>query len=151
MGPQQVQTLRFRVDLGAMEMMRYTTFPKSPHVILFSSLPFSYLNFIIKLFVIYLKEIKKTKENKRNRMVVGYHNRGWHEAPFSLATTPMCTEGRYSFPLLLHFTLDPYLIMLSKAVSSTIFWVFGIPRPGIELRCNRYNHSKWKWTQDKCQ
>ena len=35
------------------------------------------------------------------------------KAPFSIATTPMCRGGRYSFPGLLYFTLDPYLIMLS--------------------------------------
>ena len=35
------------------------------------------------------------------------------KAPFSIATTPRCRRGRYSFPGLLYFTLDPYLIMLS--------------------------------------
>ena len=35
------------------------------------------------------------------------------KAPFSIATTPRCMGGRYSFPGLLYFTLDPYLIMLS--------------------------------------
>ena len=37
-------------------------------------------------------------------------------------------------------TLDPYLIMLSalsKAASSTIFWVFGMTWPGIELQSLR--------------
>ena len=29
------------------------------------------------------------------------------KAPFSIATTPRCRGGRYSFPGLLHFTLDP--------------------------------------------
>ena len=33
--------------------------------------------------------------------------KGKSKAPFSIATTPMC------FPGLLHFTLDPYLIMVS--------------------------------------
>ena len=32
------------------------------------------------------------------------------KAPFSIATTSMCRGGRYSFPGLLYFTLDPYLI-----------------------------------------
>ena len=36
---------------------------------------------------------------------------GSPKAPFSIATTPR--GGRYSFPGLLYFTLDPYLIMLS--------------------------------------
>ena len=35
------------------------------------------------------------------------------KAPFSIATTRRCRGGRYSFPGLLYFTLDPYLIMLS--------------------------------------
>ena len=57
------------------------------------------------------------------------------KAPFSIATTPSCRGGRYSFPGLLYFTLDPYLIMLSvKQGSSTIFRVFGMTRPGIEPR-----------------
>ena len=40
------------------------------------------------------------------------------KAPFSIATTPMCRGGRYSFPGLLNFTLDPYLIMLSAKQGS---------------------------------
>ena len=43
------------------------------------------------------------------------------KAPFSIATTPMCRGGRYSIPGLLYFTLNPYLIVLSKEASSTIF------------------------------
>ena len=39
--------------------------------------------------------------------------KGDPKAPFSIATTPRCRGGRYSFPGLLHFTLDAYLIMLS--------------------------------------
>ncbi len=35
------------------------------------------------------------------------------KAPFSIATTPRCRGGRYSFPGLFNFTLDLYLIMLS--------------------------------------
>ena len=35
------------------------------------------------------------------------------KAPFSIATTPRCRRGCYSIPGLLHFTLGPYLIMLS--------------------------------------
>ena len=33
--------------------------------------------------------------------------------PFSIPTTPRYREGRFSFPVLLHLNLDPYLIMLS--------------------------------------
>ena len=35
------------------------------------------------------------------------------KAPFSIATTPRCRGGATPFPGLLHFTLDPYLIMLN--------------------------------------
>ena len=35
------------------------------------------------------------------------------KAPFSIATTPRCRGGRYTFPTLLQFTFDTYLIMLS--------------------------------------
>ena len=35
------------------------------------------------------------------------------KAPFSIAKTPRRRRGHYSFPGLLHFTLDPYLVMLS--------------------------------------
>ena len=33
--------------------------------------------------------------------------------PFSIATTPRCREGATPFPGLLHFTFDPYLIMVT--------------------------------------
>ena len=35
------------------------------------------------------------------------------KAPFSIATTPRCRKDAISSPGLLHFTLDPYLIMLN--------------------------------------
>ena len=38
---------------------------------------------------------------------------GDQKAPFSIATTPKCREGRYSFPALLRFTLDTYILLLS--------------------------------------
>ena len=38
---------------------------------------------------------------------------GGPKVPFSIPTTPRCREGATPFPGLLHFTLDPYLIMLS--------------------------------------
>ena len=60
------------------------------------------------------------------------------KAPFSIATTLKCRGGCYSFPCIASLTLDPYLIMLlSKAASSTIFWVFGITWPGIEPHSSR--------------
>ena len=52
--------------------------------------------------------------------------------PFSIATTPICRRGRYTFSGL----LDPYLIMLSvnQGGIEYIFWVFDMSRPGIEPR-----------------
>ena len=38
---------------------------------------------------------------------------GHLKAPFSIASTLKCRERHYSFPGLLHFTFDIYLIMLS--------------------------------------
>ena len=58
------------------------------------------------------------------------------KAPFSIATTPMCRGGRYSFPGLLYFTLDPYLIMLSAKQG-------GIKYHFLSLCYN----STWDWTQ----
>ena len=54
------------------------------------------------------------------------------KAPFSIATIPR--EGVTPFPGLLHFTLDPYLIMLcvKQGRIKYHFWIFGMTRPGIE-------------------
>ena len=62
--------------------------------------------------------------------------KGDPKTPFSIATTPRCRGERYSFPVLLHFTLDAYLIMLSvnQGGIKYHFWVFGMTRPGIEPR-----------------
>ena len=38
---------------------------------------------------------------------------GDQKAPFSIATTPCVGESATSFPELLHFTLDIYLLLLS--------------------------------------
>ena len=57
------------------------------------------------------------------------------KAPFSIATTPMCRGGRYSFPGLLYFTLDPYLIMLS------------VKQGGIKYHfLSLWYDSTWDWT-----
>ena len=58
------------------------------------------------------------------------------KAPFSIATTTMCRGGRYSFPGLLYFTLDPYLIMLSAKQG-------GIKYHFLSL----WYDSTWDWTQ----
>ena len=58
------------------------------------------------------------------------------KAPFSIATTPMCRGGRYSFPGLLYFTLDPYLIMLSAKQGSIKYHFLSL-----------WYDSTWDWTQ----
>ena len=60
---------------------------------------------LIRLFETFLKALI----SKKLATIV----EGNPKAPFSIATTPRCRGGRYSFPGLLYFTLDPYLIMLS--------------------------------------
>ena len=61
--------------------------------------------------------------------------KGNPKVPFSIATTPKGRKGRYSFP-----SIAPQLIctlecwVLSNETSSTIFKVFGMTRPRIELR-----------------
>ena len=60
--------------------------------------------------------------------------KGDPEAPFSIATTRRWRGWHYSFPGLLYFTLDPYLIKLSVKQGSIKyhFWVFGMTHPRIE-------------------
>ena len=61
------------------------------------------------------------------------------KAPFSVATTPRCRGGRYSFPGLLLFTLNPYFVMLSVKQGGIKyhFLDFGMTPPGIEARSRR--------------
>ena len=56
------------------------------------------------------------------------------KAPFPIATTPRCREGRYSFPRFLHFTLDTYLIILSVKQGSIKYHFL-----------NLWFHSTWDW------
>ena len=59
------------------------------------------------------------------------------KAPFSIATTPRCRGGCYSFPRiapLFPMIRTLYCWVLSKEVSSTILKVFGMTRPGTEPR-----------------
>ena len=58
------------------------------------------------------------------------------KAPFSIATTPRCRGGRYSFPGLLYFTLDPYLIMLSVKPGGIRYHFLSL-----------WYDSTWDWTQ----
>ena len=58
------------------------------------------------------------------------------KAPFSIATTPRCRGGRYSFPGWLYFTLDPHFIMLS------------VKQGGIKYHfLSLWYDSTWDWTQ----
>ena len=66
----------------------------------------------------------------KNKVKLATVIEGDQKAPFSIATTPRCKGGRYSF-LLIH-TL--FCWVLSKEVSSTIFKVFCITQPVIETR-----------------
>ena len=46
------------------------------------------------------------------------------KAVFSIATTPRCKRGCYSFSWIVPLTLDPYLIMLSVEQGSSKYHVF---------------------------
>ena len=79
-----------------------------------------------------IDEIQKTDDVSK----VGDHSQGNPKAPFSIVTTPMCRGGRYSFPGLLYFTLDPYLIMLSVKQGGIKYHFFSL-----------WYYSTWDWTQ----
>ena len=55
--------------------------------------------------------------------------KGDPKALFTIATTPRCSGGRYTFPWIAPITLDPYLIMLSvkqrQQVLFLISWAIG--------------------------
>ena len=60
---------------------------------------------------------------------------GDQKDPFSIATTLRCRGGHYSFPWiapLYPWYVPLYCWVLSKEVSSTIFKIFDMMRPGIE-------------------
>ena len=48
------------------------------------------------------------------------------KAPFSIATTSRCRGGVTPFPWLLHFILDPYLIMLNVKQGRTKYYFFSL-------------------------
>ena len=81
-----------------------------------------------------LRVYKYTREHKKVKLATIVE--GNPKAPFSIATTPRCRGGRYSFPGLLYFTLDPYLIMLS------------VKQGGIKYHfLSLWYDSTWDWTQ----
>ena len=57
------------------------------------------------------------------------------KAPLSIATTPRCRRGATPYPGLLHFTLDPYLMVLSAKQG-------GIKYPFFSL----WYDLTWDWT-----
>ena len=65
---------------------------------------------------------------------VGELNRGWSEDSLCNGYHRGVGEGATPCPGLLHFTLEPYLIMLSVKQGGIKyhFWVFGMTRSGIE-------------------
>ena len=59
--------------------------------------------------------LTKPKGIKRNPSAIILHIiEGDPKAPFSIASTPRCRRGRYSFPGLLHFTLDTYVSCIAS-------------------------------------
>ena len=61
---------------------------------------------------------------------------GEPKAPFSIATTPRVGEGATPFSGLLHFTLNPYLIMLSVKQGSIKYHLLSL-----------WYDSTWDWIQ----
>ena len=57
------------------------------------------------------------------------------KAPFSIAPTPRCWEGPTPFPWLFHFTLDPYLKMLTVKQGDIIYHFLSL-----------WYDSTWDWT-----
>ena len=65
----------------------------------------------------------------------GDRSQGWPEGP-NFDSYYTSRGGRFSFPRIdpLYPWSLPYNAVLSKVASITIFWVFGMTRPGIEPR-----------------
>ena len=90
------------------------------------------------------RDLHWEKLNENTKIVIIYVSKvklativeGNPKAPFSIATTPMCRGGRYSFPGLLYFTLDPYLITLSAKQGSIKYHFLSL-----------WYDSTWDWTQ----
>ena len=55
---------------------------------------------------------KQSNHDKTVKVKLAIIVKSDQKAPFSIATTPRCRGGSYSFPELLHFTLDTHLILL---------------------------------------
>ena len=60
---------------------------------------------------------------------------GDQKAPFSIATTPRCSRGFYSFPWIapLYPRYEPHIVVCkARRYQVPFFKVFGMTRPGIE-------------------
>ena len=90
-----------------------------------------------KHILIYIKTEREVYDTTfKSKVKLATTVEGNPKAPFSIATTPRCRGGRYSFPGLLYFTLDPYLIMLS------------VKQGGIKYHfLSLWYESTWDWTQ----
>ena len=73
------------------------------------------------------------------------HSQGRTEGSFSIATTPKCMWGCYSFSWIASLTLDSSLncCALSKYATSTIFWVFGMTQPRIQPLVAQTSANTW--------
>ena len=81
-------------------------------------------------------KVNFVKQSKVKKVKLATIVEGNPKAPFSIATTPRCRGGRYSFPGWLYFTLDPHLIMLS------------VKQGGIKYHfLSLWYDSTWDWTQ----
>ena len=74
---------------------------------------------------------------------MAYVVQGNLKATFSIATTPKRRGGATPFPGLFHFTLDPYLIMMSINQGDIKYHFISLcmTRPGIEPSQAISNHS----------
>ena len=96
------------------------------------------------MYIIHVNDLYKHvyAENKvKLATVVKYDQK----APFSIASIPRSWVGRYSFPWIapLYPWYVPYIaILLSKEASGTIFKVFGMTQPEIELSLQLTSHTQ---------
>ena len=77
-----------------------------------------YLIIYIYIYIYRERERERESERERERAISKFSElatviEGDPKAPFSVATTPRCKGGRYSFSSMAPLIVDPYLIMLS--------------------------------------
>ena len=62
------------------------------------------------------------------------------KAPFSIATTPTCKGGRYSFPWIVQLTLDHYLILLSVKLGGIKYHILSL---WSDSTCTHWTQVAW--------